>query len=484
MKIRFKKIDAVIIVAIIIIAGAVLYKVGYLPSAPKSKNPVINFEKDDKNNKLIVTYVSTVVKWSDINIEGIHNESSLSTYVVKDDEITDCSGEINIYYKPTSSLIYSCTFVTKVVPPTNFPYDPTVPRGVTPKDEGAHFDDILSTVSREWWYYTVVFDKNSELAGWTVSISFNHMAYTDLLGSKPDMMVVTIHGPNGEEFGGVVNKLRGGGLIWDPTLKVKSSDTEVIIEYEDSWVQGMYPKWVIHIEDKNNEIDENNDITMDLTFTAPSLAIWTYDTRLFDEGKSKIASYMFAGCSVEGTVTINGNTRNIKGTGYYEHSWSTSLLKPIIKGWDWCHITLDNGWNIYYSNYYLTSQLTTSKTYKINPLSAVIITTDKGETITSLDDVEITIDESDKAGLLLKTPTEISIKAKPKITRVLLSTYDIFLELNIKFEKSIEKKFGVIDVIDMNIGRSTVSGKITWSDENGDHDVALNGIGSMWTMRH
>ena len=39
------------------------------------------------------------------------------------------------------------------------------------------------------------------------------------------------------------------------------------------------------------------------------------------------------------------------------------LLKPIIKGWDWCHMTLDNGWNIYYSNYYLTSQINTSKNH-------------------------------------------------------------------------------------------------------------------------
>jgi len=484
MKIKFKKIDAIIVVALIIIAGVVLYTTGILPRAPEQKIPDIYFEKDDKNNKLIVTYVSTVVKWSDIRIEGNCNLSGLSPYVVERDEITDCNGEITIIYKPTNYIYGTWMFVNSPVPPTILPPPfSTVPRGTSPKDEGAHFDDVLSTVSREWWYYSAVFDKNSELAGWTVTISFNHMAYIDLLTAKPDMLVVTLHGPEeGQEYGGVVNKLRGGGLIWEPTLKVKSSESEIIIEYEDSWVQGMYPKWTVHIED--NDIDENNDITMDLTFKAPSLAIWTYHNREVFEDKSKIASYIFTGCSVEGTVTINGNDYKVNGIGHHEHSWSTTLLKTIIKGWDWCHITLDNGWNIYYSNYYLTSQTINSKTYKINPYSSLIITTDKGDTLTILDDVEITIDDSDRVTLLLKRPTEISIKAKPGALQPLLATYDVFLDLNIKFEKSIEKEFVSIDPVGMNIGRSTVGGKITWSDDDGDHDITLNGIGSMWTMRH
>ena len=51
---------------------------------------------------------------------------------------------------------------------------------------------------------------------------------------------------------------------------------------------------------------------MDLNYST-FLQIWTHHNRLFKEGKSKIASYMFTGCSVEGTVTINGNAHNVKG---------------------------------------------------------------------------------------------------------------------------------------------------------------------------
>ena len=196
---------------------------------------------------------------------------------------------------------------------------------------------------------------------------------------------------------------------------------------------------------------------------------------------------MFTGCSVGGTVTINGNVHNVDGVGRYEHTWSTSLLKPLIKGWDWCHMTLDNGWNIYYSNYYLTSQIFSSDTPKINPFGTIIITTDDGKTITALEDVEIIIEDSEKINLLLKRPVEITIKAKPGAARKLLATYHINLELNIKFDNCLDNKFGKLGAIDpvwMDVGRSTITGRVTWDDEDGDHDISLNGIGSMWTMRH
>jgi hypothetical protein len=36
----------------------------------------------------------------------------------------------------------------------------------------------------------------------------------------------------------------------------------------------------------------------------------------------------------------------------------------------------------------------------------------------------------------------------------------------------------------MKIGRNTVTGEITWSDDDGEHEINLNGIGTIWNMRH
>ena len=109
--------------------------------------------------------------------------------------------------------------VKEVLPPESI--IPGTMRSISPDEEGLHYDKI--SVCREWWYYSVVFDDSSELAGWVASISFNHMARSDLIGtSKPDMLVVTLHGPNGEEYGGVINKERGLGILNQPTLQAKT----------------------------------------------------------------------------------------------------------------------------------------------------------------------------------------------------------------------------------------------------------------------
>jgi sporulation protein YlmC with PRC-barrel domain len=246
-------------------------------------------------------------------------------------------------------------------------------------------------------------------------------------------------------------------------------------------MQGMYPKWNIHIED--NEADEDHEIIIDLEYFSPNQPIWLHSNRVIFTEKSKIANYIVLGCTVTGNIEIDGVNYNVKGTGHHEHSWSTSMLKSLIKGWDWCHIILENGWNIFYSNYYLSSQLLSSMTYKINPFDTIIITTDQGNKITELEDIEITIEESEKVSLLLKRPTKIGINAKPGFSQFLLNQVNMVLDLDIEFNNNLEKKYGRLDPVVMNIGRSTVTGTLSWSDK-GYHEVDLNGIGSMWTMRH
>ena len=79
----------------------------------------------------------------------------------------------------------------EVIPEPLLPPESIIPgymRAVSPDDEGLHYDKI--SVAREWWYFTVVLDEDSELAEWAITISFNHMARSDLVGtSKPDLLV-------------------------------------------------------------------------------------------------------------------------------------------------------------------------------------------------------------------------------------------------------------------------------------------------------
>lgn len=479
MKLKLKKIDAVIIVILMIIAGFVLLKIDVKPPIGERETPTITFIVDQENAKLIVDSISEEVLWSEIQILGSCTKSYLSTYVEEGDEITDCKGAIEFVFEPTGKTIFTYTFLINIEPPTSvIPGYETV---VSPQDEGAHYTDKL-LVNREWWHFTVVFSDQSELAGWTATISFNHMATGDLFGTlKPDVLVVTLHSPDGKEYGGLINKKRGLGILSEPTLQATTPGVDVV--YEDSWAKGTAPHWTVHAEDK--DIDGAHEIIMDLHYFAPGSPLWIHSGRELDKGNSKIADYVFIGCEVNGTVTLDGVKYNVDGIGHHQHSWSTGILKTIVKGWDWAHIALENGWNIYYSNYYLTRQISPTKTININPYASVIITTDQGDTFTKLEDITIDISKSDSLFLLLKMPVETNVSAQAKLlSQFLLKTYDIELNMNLVSENTYDQTWKLPTYVGMKIGRTTITGSLRWSDEDGTHQVGLDGVGTIWNMRH
>ena len=480
---RLKKFDAILIVVLIIISILVLFRAGFIDNPTKPEPPEIEFTQDTENKKLIVTYVSREVKWTDLEINGICDKTQIGPIVIKGDMLTGCEGTISIYH-PKSETKYGPWFFTEeIIPPTSIISGEQ--RTVSPKDEGAHYKDKLF-VNREWWYYTAIFNQNTELPGWALTISFNHMARDDLFATKPDLLFVTLHSPDGKEYGGIVEKSRpllgDYAILKEPSLQVSSSDEMFKVSFEDSYVQGSAPNWYIHIE---GEINDNSDISMDLTFEAKSSAYWTYSSRLIDNSKSSVASYMFPACDVEGTITLDGMDFQVKGIGHHEHTWINGLLTSgLIRGWDWCHTKLENGWNIYYSNYYFTSQFKSEKTYKINPFANIVITTDSGKTLTLLNDVKIDIKDSDKLFLLLNMPNKITVTAENSLTQVGLKDTNTKLTLNINSGATLDKQWKRFARVGMKIGRADITGRLTWTDNYGNHDVELNGIGTIWNMRH
>ena len=488
MNSKIKKIDAIIIVALLVIAGVVLIRIGYRPP-PLPKTPEIEFLRDDAEKILKVTDIDSEVYWRDLRIVGDEFDTSfLGDQVVIGDEITNCEGTISIYYKPTGDLLGSWIFT----PEEKLPESLTIAkdRAIKSEDEGEHYKGLLNPVDREWWYYTVVFSEDSKLAGWTLSVSFNHMARSDLSLSKPDILFVALTGPQGEKYGGIIQRDRPVFEILnlrDPVLQATSSDKGFRVEFENSKVQGKWPNWNLHIDVKDIGEDNNlHDLLIDLQFFAPSSPYWIHNKRPIDNSKAMIASYVIIGCEVEGSVEIDGLHYDVEGIGHHEHTWATGgiLTKALIRGWDWAHIKMENGWNVYYSNYYFTSDIRATKESKTNPLGIVIVTNDQGKKITILENVDIKIEKSDDIFLLLNIPTETKVTAAPSLTQIALNGYDIKLNINLKAEETIDHSWKIPAHVGMKLGSISASGSMSWSDDYGDHEVQLNGIGTIWDMRH
>jgi predicted secreted hydrolase len=372
-----------------------------------------------------------------------------------------------------------------LTPPTSLV--PAYRRDVSAADEGVHFNELR--ISREWWYFNAVFnDTASQLKDWVIAVSFNHMARGDLLGTnKPDLLVVSVLGNGSETYGGMINKEHHLGILKEGTLIAGTPGVKV--EFEDSWAEGSYPRWHIHAEDA--DIDAAHEIVIDLDYTAVSLPVWALGSQAVDKSDSEVANYVLLGCEVSGTVSIDGQNYTVKGTGSHEQSWTPNVINRLsIGGWDWFSLSLDNGWNIYASNYLPSPQAVSGAVSKLDPFGTLFITSDQGKTLTELKDVNLKITEKDeKVFPLVKLPSAFSIKADPSlnplyvISQSLLYGTKTSLSADISISHATNKIWKFPTYLGMKIGYCTLDGTISWTDDDGDHEVPVHGIGVSWNMR-
>jgi predicted secreted hydrolase len=378
------------------------------------------------------------------------------------------------------------------LPPVELPTPPTslIPayrRDVSAEDEGVHFNELR--ISREWWYYTAVFnDSSSQLKDWVIAVSFNHMARGDLLGTnKPDLLIVSVLGNSSESYGGMINKEHYLGILKEGTLIAGSPGVKV--EFENSWAEGSYPRWHVHAQ--GSDVEAAEDIIIDLDYTAQSFPVWALGSRAFDKSESEVANYVLLGCDVSGSVTINGQTYQVKGTGSHEHSWTPNAITRLaIGGWDWFSLTLENGWNIYASNYLPSPQAASGAIAKLDPFGTLLITTDRGKTLTELKDVNLKITQKDeKVFPLVKLPTAFSIKADPSINPLYVISQSLLygskttLNGDITLSHAVNKIWKFPTYLGMKIGYCVLEGTISWTDSDGDHQVPVEGIGVSSNMR-
>jgi len=360
---------------------------------------------------------------------------------------------------------------------------PSSRRDVSAADEGVHFDDLR--VSREWWYFTAVFnDTTSMLQNWGIAVSFAHMARGDLFGTnKPDLFVVNLLGNGSEAYGGLINKEHYLGILREGTLLAETPGVK--LQFESSWVEGVYPDWHLHAD--SQDIDSSHQIIIDLQYHAVSLPVWTYGPRAFNDTGGELDSYVVLDCEIIGSVMIDNTAFQVKGTGTHEHAWTPHLvLRASLKSWDRFVFTLDNGWTIYSTTYEPSLQALSRQ----DPFCSFLLASDKGNTITELKDVTLTVTRQDeKVFPFVKMPNAFLMEAYPSnnlsylVSQSMLYGSDLSLRDDIQVTHSINKIWRFPTYLGMKIGYCTLTGMLSWDDEDGTHEMTIQGVGISWSMR-
>ncbi len=53
--------------------------------------------------------------------------------------------------------------------------------------------------------------------------------------------------------------------------------------------------------------------------------------------------YSYPRLTLSGTLTLEGETRNVTGQGWFDHEWSSSVLAQWQSGWDWFSLQFEDG---------------------------------------------------------------------------------------------------------------------------------------------
>jgi len=199
-------------------------------------------------------------------------------------------------------------------------------------DEGPHHNMVFNM--GEWWYYNVYFiGNNTELKNWFLVISYQ-------LFSTFARIKLELFDDQNKSIGG------------DEVISfndVRTSGPGVHLTFNNSSVEGEYPKWHLYAEFNGQEIVAN------LTFIANCLPEWLPDNTGNNFSTSSVGYYCVLNCTVYGTVSLNGTTHSVAGLGYHDHPWAPISLKKLSENqlfnypvfWKWLRVHLENGWDLF-----------------------------------------------------------------------------------------------------------------------------------------
>jgi predicted secreted hydrolase len=309
-----------------------------------------------------------------------------------------------------------------------------------PTDEGTHKQS-----RREWWYFNVVFnDLDSDLQGYSLIVSFNKMKFFDVRFLRPDNLFILLYDDTGTSYDfTTLNKQRG---------TLQSAGSGVDVTFQNSWAKGSYPSWHVHA------VNEENDFVVDLDFIADFLPVWVEGRSAnLPVAKYVAGDYYVPRCIVRGNMSWDGKQYHVGGIGYHDHVWENNIPRLVSKGWDWCNLHFDNGWEMYLSKFILRTPR--------NLYSGAVVISPNNRNLTEFNKFTITYTET-------ASPTDLPFMTYPKKFHLEAQRDDMILKLDVEIYNTGEivwkwARTGMFE------GPCYAKGTFSWSG----HMVELNGYG-------
>ncbi len=209
---------------------------------------------------------------------------------------------------------------------------------VFPQDHGAHPD-----WRTEWWYFTAWLESPDGPLGLQLTFFRSRTTHARQNPSRfAARQLLFAHAALADPAEG---RLIHAEQAWraDPAV------AEYAIDNTGLMLGRSHRRWTLRLVDRAGRYQAR---IIDPAFEATLQIVADRQPALQGEAgfsrkgpRPEQASYYYSRphLAVTGTVGRAGRTRAIRGIGWIDHEWSSALLDPAAKGWDWAGINLHDG---------------------------------------------------------------------------------------------------------------------------------------------
>lgn len=221
-------------------------------------------------------------------------------------------------------------------------------------EDGRRDDDRAGAMG--WWYFDALLDDGTKVV---VHFHTKQPATAKSKTARPQS--------------GLLITLPDGTVYADEPFcqpeEMRCAKEKCDVHFGQSWVTGDLQHYQIHFENQNGV---GADLTID-SLSSP----WRPGTAYYDFGDGKYYTWL---CVVpkgklSGTLTYNGQTRQVSGYAYHDHQWLTTNSMEDLNNWVWARQVLGDDYSL------LNFDIVAGKQYGFQRLPIFVVEDDGGKVI-------------------------------------------------------------------------------------------------------